>query len=61
MAGGMHGGGVCMAGEMAIAADSTHPTEVHSCLPIVFLFQIIDKESDLVLMDHGSEDWGQII
>ena len=41
MAGGMHGvcvcvwgvmgGGACMAGEMATAADSTHPTGMHSC------------------------------
>ena len=28
--GGMHGrGGVCVAGEMAIAADGTHPTGMH--------------------------------
>ena len=25
------GGGVCMAGEMATAADGTHPTGMHSC------------------------------
>ena len=38
MAGGMHGwgmcdkgGGACVAGETAIAADSTHPTGMHSC------------------------------
>ena len=42
MAGGMHGRGVCMArghawqgvcmaGEMATAADGTHPTEMHCC------------------------------
>ena len=29
MAGGMHGGHV--AGEMATAADGTHPTGMHSC------------------------------
>ena len=30
--GGMHGkGGVCMAGEMATAADSMHPKGMHSC------------------------------
>ena len=31
MAGGMHGRGTCMAGEMATAADSKHPTGMHSC------------------------------
>ena len=32
MAGGMHGGGhECVAGEMATAADGTHPTGMHSC------------------------------
>ena len=45
MAGGMHGGdvclfqggpcmvgwGACVAGEMATAADGTHPTAMHSC------------------------------
>ena len=32
--GGMCGGGgkgACMAGEMATAADGTHPTGMHSC------------------------------
>ena len=36
--GGMHGrggmpggGGACVAGEMATAADGMHPTEMHSC------------------------------
>ena len=29
--GGMHGRGVCMAGETATAADGTHPTGIHSC------------------------------
>ena len=29
--GGMRGRGVCMAGEMATAADGTHPTGMHSC------------------------------
>ena len=33
VAGGMHGReGACMAGETATAADSTHPTGMHSCL-----------------------------
>ena len=42
LAGGMHGGGcawwvacmvgrVCVAGEMAIAVGSMHPTGMHSC------------------------------
>ena len=31
--GGMHGWvGGCLAGEMATAADGTHPTAMHSCL-----------------------------
>ena len=30
--GGMRGRGMCMAGEMATAADDTHPTGMHSCL-----------------------------
>ena len=29
--GGMHGQGACVAGETATAADSTHPTGMHSC------------------------------
>ena len=39
--GGVHGmeacmaEGVCMAGEMATAANSTHPTGMHSCLNYV--------------------------
>ena len=32
---GMHGRGACMAGEMATAVDSTHPTGMHSCFSIV--------------------------
>ena len=32
--GGMHDRGACVAGEMATAADSTHPTRMHSCLKI---------------------------
>ena len=32
MVGGMCGGGACVAGEMATAADGTHPTGMHSCL-----------------------------
>ena len=28
-------GGACMAGETATAADSTHPTKMHSCLRCV--------------------------
>ena len=35
MAGGVHGRGMCMAGEMATAADGTHPTGMHSCSLIV--------------------------
>ena len=31
VAGGMHGRGACVAGEMATAADGTHPTRMHSC------------------------------
>ena len=37
MAVGMHawqGGGACVAGEMATAAGSTHPTGMHSCLSV---------------------------
>ena len=34
--GGMHGKGVCMVGEMAIAADGTHSTGMHSCLGFVY-------------------------
>ena len=30
--GGAWQGGACVAGEMATAADSTHPTGMHSCL-----------------------------
>ena len=30
-AGGMYGRGAYVAGEMATAADGTHPTEMHSC------------------------------
>ena len=30
--GGMHGRGTCVAGEMATAADGTHPTGMHSCV-----------------------------
>ena len=30
--GGMHGRGVCVAGETATAADGMHPTGMHSCL-----------------------------
>ena len=33
--GGMHGKGACVVGEMAIAADGTHPTGMHSCLGFV--------------------------
>ena len=29
--GGVYGKGACMAGEMATAADSKHPTRMHSC------------------------------
>ena len=29
--GGVHGRGVCVAGETATAADGTHPTGMHSC------------------------------
>ena len=29
--GGMRGRGACMAGEMATAADGTHPTGMRSC------------------------------
>ena len=29
--GGMHGRGECVAGEMAIAVGSIHPTGMHSC------------------------------
>ena len=36
VAGGMRGGGgACVAGEMATAADGTHPTEMHSCFSFV--------------------------
>ena len=49
MAGGMNGGvrgtgvrdrgrGACMAGEMATAASSMHPTGMHSCFMIFFLW-----------------------
>ena len=31
VAGGMAWQGACVAGEMATAADGTHPTGVHSC------------------------------
>ena len=31
MVGCVCGGGACMAGEMAIAADGMHPTGMHSC------------------------------
>ena len=31
MLGGLHGRGVCVAGETATAADGTHPTGMHSC------------------------------
>ena len=35
-AGGMHGWGeACVAGEMAIAADGTHPTGMHSCFTLI--------------------------
>ena len=27
----MGGGGICVAGETAIAVDGTHPTGMHSC------------------------------
>ena len=30
--GGVHGRGACMAGEMATAVDSMHPSGMHSCL-----------------------------
>ena len=30
--GGVHGREACVTGEMATAADSTHPTGMHSCL-----------------------------
>ena len=36
MAGGVHGRGSCMAGEMATAADSMHPTGINSCLFMFF-------------------------
>ena len=44
--GGGHGTGVCMtgscvAGETATAADSTHPTGMHSCLMNVIIFELI--------------------
>ena len=32
--GGMDDRGACLAGEMATAADSMHPTGMHSCLKI---------------------------
>ena len=31
--GDMHGRGACVAGETATAADGTHPTGMHSCIP----------------------------
>ena len=34
--GGMHGQGACVVGEMATAADGTHPTGMHSCFYIEF-------------------------
>ena len=34
VAGGMCGRGACLAGEMATAADGTHPTGMHSCYTI---------------------------
>ena len=36
--GGVCGGGACVAGEMATAADGTHPTGMHSCTLVFFLF-----------------------
>ena len=37
MVGGMHGwgGGTCMAGETATAADNTYPTVMHSCFHVM--------------------------
>ena len=36
--GGVCGGGACVAGEMTTAADGTHPTGMHSCTLVFFLF-----------------------
>ena len=35
VAGGMHGGHVCVVGEMATAADGTHPNGIHSCYLLI--------------------------
>ena len=32
----VHGGGACVAGETATAADGTHPTGMHSCYSQMF-------------------------
>ena len=34
----MPGGEVCMAGEMATAADGTHPTGMHSCYILTSIY-----------------------
>ena len=38
--GGVHGRG-CVAGETAIAAGGTHPTEMHSCFRHLFIYSTI--------------------
>ena len=38
---GMYGRGVCMAGKTATAAESMHPTGMHSCLASAFSFSVV--------------------
>ena len=38
---GVHGKGACVAGEMVIAAVSTHPTGMHSCFTFFDSFRLL--------------------
>ena len=41
------GGGACMAGETATAADSTHPTGMHSCHKFIHNTELISDGSKI--------------
>ena len=66
--GGMHGRGACVAGEMATAVGSMHPTGMHSCCLLLWMnsqqgiIRLIVHYSIqdfiLVMADPGSRRWG---
>ena len=46
----VHGRGMCMAGKMAIAVGSTHPTGMHSCV-YIFKKSALSSFSELNAID----------